>query len=1069
MMRSEASGQLSADMNSNGATAIRPRLSRGALTDTEASQESSLVESQGQDEDVEIFPIFDELWPTHLVEPEKKISVTTAHPVVLVSSDSISELKSSVSASGNLTHKTYANEHVFYKVDDSKMAPGLEVHTLDFNGGCSHAINKVVKILKVNKAALDSPDGKEFLKDLGARGEGMLKMCQRIVNFFTTMDTIPSHEILTIDDVDALVQCETKQQQAKVEEPGTYPKDVTLVQGDMADCTIQYPAGAQNGLSQTGGKSFDVPKPDWRKGKVAKDSQKESPSLAELGSNSTSDAESEGVAVTWLDGKISYCFHSSVDDVTKSAVRIAIKRVASKIPCIQIREMDVSPANADTCESIPSIIVRSDSTGCWSYIGQVSKKMGCKPKDFSQLAQTMNLGMGCGFVGTVEHQLGHALGLTHENTRHDRDRYVHFKKEHLNKAVFDQQFPIAATDYNETTYDYFSIMHPGPFAFSLDTMETVVPRDLQLTRDIGQREGFSQYDIEHLAELYGCLHGAHIGLTNVALEDALNTPPDEANCLDSFPSGIASVSTGDDIPCKDLFERCNHADVGIMVRMACPKTCQVCYHPSTTPQPSTMTGGGSKWHCEDSLDNPKFGSYGAKTHGEQQCPGLKKYCETHMDVRLKCQKTCGNCPRCEDSSPGYQIMKNGVQKEATCKDLADVGKCSDKKYGGDIQTKCPASCKLCKPTPPGEAQKPCHDVANTHLTIDNKPATCMQLEKYCQSDGWGEEIRDLCPQTCKVQCVNSQAHGSAGCQDQWDSGFKLSSGHMASCKTLGNMKMCYNKEYGARIRENCPATCRVCAKHGGTGHLEGCIDKVDTGISLFNKPANCDDLAIFCQHPNEVTENFSDLLLDVQRTCPKTCDTCSAVDPYMKGLGNVGGGGACTDNGPVRQALGNSETGQMDLSCKQVAKYQWCYHFSEYEQKYMHQICPHSCNSCHDDASGVDQSCFDHEDTQFYFDGADSAATCTDLKNYCAHPKHGQQVRQVCCKMCSDCADEPEKLNLKVQDMLGRLTNATCEDLHRYCYQNATHTDLINERCASTCKTCFNRRRRSRSVTVIGY
>eukprot|EP00746_Dinoflagellata_sp_MGD_P069831 gnl/MRDRNA2_/MRDRNA2_28576_c0_seq1.p1 gnl/MRDRNA2_/MRDRNA2_28576_c0~~gnl/MRDRNA2_/MRDRNA2_28576_c0_seq1.p1 ORF type:complete len:1130 (+),score=172.37 gnl/MRDRNA2_/MRDRNA2_28576_c0_seq1:337-3390(+) len=1017
------------------------------------------MEDEEQHADVEIFPILDELWPS---SPEKKIPATTQSPVLL-SSDSISELKVSVNGSSNATHKTYENEHVFYKIDESKsMQPGLEMHELDFNGGCSNAINKVVKILKVNKAALDSPDGKAFLKDLGTRGDGMLKMCQRIVNFFSTKDVIESHEILTVDDISALVACETGQKSAKIEEPQVKLPDVVFVQGDMAECSIEYPPNAVNGLSQVKGK--DTP---------ANQSSNIYSSLAQLydGSETVTmlDAVSKGVAVTWLDGKISYCFHTSVDDVTKSAFRIAVQRITSVIPCIYIREIEVSPSNADTCESLPSIIVRSDNEGCWSYVGQVSKKAGCMPKSFATLSQTLNLGKGCGFVGSTEHQIGHSLGLTHEYTRHDRDRYIHFKKEHTNKDKFDQQFPIGETDYNETKYDFLSIMHPGAFLFSVDGMETIVPRDLKITRNMGQREGFSQYDIEHLAELYGCLHQANIGLTNVALEDALNTPPDEAHCEDSFPSGIASVNTGDDIPCPDLEKRCNHADVGIMVRMACPHTCQVCWHPTSTAAP-TMTNTGNKWHCEDSLDNPDSGSYGAKMHGEKQCPGLKKYCESHLDVRLKCQKTCDNCPRCQDSVPGYQIMMNGVQKEATCKELADVGKCKDKSYGNDITAKCPAACGLCVPTGAKEADKPCHDTANTHLTIDDKPATCMQLEPYCNSDGWGQEIRDLCPQTCKVACVGSQEANAADCQDQWDSGFKLSSGHMASCKTLGHMKMCYSKQYGSRIRQNCPATCRVCHKHGGLGHLKGCTDTPDTGVALFNKPANCEDLAIFCQHPNEVTDNFADLLLDIQRICPKTCNTCSATDPYMK---NIGTGGisrpGCVDMGPVRNAIGNDQSGPMSLSCEQVAKYQWCDHFSNYEKKPMHEICPASCNSCADDAARTKSSCFDHEDTQFYFDASETAAACHDLQSYCAHPEHGPQVREKCCKMCSDCADEPDKLGLKIYNMLGQLQPATCPDLEQYCHQNNTHQDTIMERCASTCKTCFNRRRRSRRVTVIGY
>ena len=55
--------------------------------------------------------------------------------------------------------------------------------------------------------------------------------------------------------------------------------------------------------------------------------------------------------------------------------------------------------------------ITSESTGCWSYIGLLS--IG---------RQQLNLGPGCltGQKGVAEHEMLHALGTYHEQSRPDR-------------------------------------------------------------------------------------------------------------------------------------------------------------------------------------------------------------------------------------------------------------------------------------------------------------------------------------------------------------------------------------------------------------------------------------------------------------------------------------------------------------------------------------------------------------------------------------------------------------------------------------------------------------------------
>ncbi|NXP06523.1 MEP1A protein, partial [Thinocorus orbignyianus] len=133
--------------------------------------------------------------------------------------------------------------------------------------------------------------------------------------------------------------------------------------------------------------------------------------------------------------------------------------------------------------------------GCWSMVGD------------QQTGQDLSIGAGCDYRAIVEHEILHALGFYHEQSRMDRDDYVTIwwdqvisGKEH-NFEKYNDSF---ITDLN-TPYDYESLMHYEPLSFnkneSIPTITTKIP---EFNDVIGQRLAFSAIDLERLNRMYNC-------------------------------------------------------------------------------------------------------------------------------------------------------------------------------------------------------------------------------------------------------------------------------------------------------------------------------------------------------------------------------------------------------------------------------------------------------------------------------------------------------------------------------------------------------------------------------------
>ena len=133
-------------------------------------------------------------------------------------------------------------------------------------------------------------------------------------------------------------------------------------------------------------------------------------------------------------------------------------------------------------------------------------------------------GYGCMRLGTVIHEMLHAAGFWHEQSRPDRNENVRIHWQNILSGYDDNfaRYSRAEVTTLSLPYDTGSVMHYESTAFTKNGKPTI--QSLKSYKKLGQRDGLSQLDIQKLNKLYSC-------------GDKITKPPTEVKCVDVYTNG----------------------------------------------------------------------------------------------------------------------------------------------------------------------------------------------------------------------------------------------------------------------------------------------------------------------------------------------------------------------------------------------------------------------------------------------------------------------------------------------------------------------------------------------------